>query len=50
LELKVGTSPFPFEEAQEALISVKHGELERPNAVIEIADVGDLHKGIFAPS
>jgi propanol-preferring alcohol dehydrogenase len=42
LELKIGTSPVPFEEAQDALISAKHGELEQPNAVIEITDAGDL--------
>jgi len=38
LELKVGTSLFPFEETQDALILAKRGELEQPNAVIEIAD------------
>jgi propanol-preferring alcohol dehydrogenase len=42
LELKIGTSPVPFEEAQDALISAKHGELEQPNAVIEITDASDL--------
>jgi propanol-preferring alcohol dehydrogenase len=43
LELKIGTSSFPFEEVQDALISAKHGELEQPNAVIEIADTSELH-------
>ena len=38
LELKVGTSLFPFEETQDALIMVKHGQLEKPNALIKIAD------------
>ena len=38
LELKVGTSLFPFEETQDALILAKHGELEQPNAVIKIAE------------
>jgi propanol-preferring alcohol dehydrogenase len=38
LELKVGTSLFPFEELQDALLLAKHGELQQPNAVIKIAD------------
>ena len=38
LELKVGTSLFPFEELQDALIQAKQGKLEEPNAVIEITD------------
>jgi propanol-preferring alcohol dehydrogenase len=38
LELKVGTSLFPFEELQDALILAKRGKLEQPNAVIKIAD------------
>ena len=39
LELKVGTSLFPFEETQDALILAKHGQLEQPDAVIKIADL-----------
>jgi len=38
LELNVGTSLFPFEETQDALIMAKHGQLEKPNAVIKITD------------
>jgi len=38
LELKVGTSLFPFEELQDALLLAKHGELQQPDAVIKIAD------------
>jgi len=38
LELNVGTSLFPFEEVQDALILVRQGKLEQPNAVIKIAD------------
>jgi propanol-preferring alcohol dehydrogenase len=38
LELKIGTSLFPFEETQNALILAKQGKLEQPNAVIKIAD------------
>jgi propanol-preferring alcohol dehydrogenase len=38
LELKVGTSLFPFEKTQDALILAKLGKLEQPNAVIKIAD------------
>ena len=37
LDLDVGTSVFPFEALQDALILAKHGELEQPNAVIRIA-------------
>ena len=37
LGLKVGTSVFPFEELPDALILAKHGKLQQPNAVIEIA-------------
>ena len=37
LELKVGTSLFPFEELQDALILAKGGKLEQPNAVIKTA-------------
>jgi propanol-preferring alcohol dehydrogenase len=38
LELGVGTSVFPFEELQDALILAKQGKLEQPNAVIRVAD------------
>ncbi len=38
LEGTVGTTLFPFEELQDALILVKQGKLEQPNAVIKIAD------------
>jgi propanol-preferring alcohol dehydrogenase len=38
LELKVGTSLFPFEETQDALMMAKHGQLEKPNALIKIPD------------
>jgi propanol-preferring alcohol dehydrogenase len=37
LELRVGTSLFPFEQLQDALILAKQGKLEQPNAVIKIA-------------
>jgi propanol-preferring alcohol dehydrogenase len=37
LDLKVGTSVFSFGELQDALIPAKQGELEQPNAVIQIA-------------
>jgi len=38
LDLKVGTTVFPFEELPDALILAKQGKLRQPNAVIEIAD------------
>ncbi len=38
LDLEVGTSLFPFEELQDALILTRRGELEQPNAVIKVAD------------
>jgi propanol-preferring alcohol dehydrogenase len=38
LDIKIGTSLFPFESLQDTLIQVKHGELEQPNAVIKIAE------------
>jgi hypothetical protein len=34
----VGTSLFPFEETQDALILAKNGELKQPNAVIKICE------------
>jgi len=37
-EIRVGASIFPFEDLQDALIRVKHGELEQPNAVIQVAE------------
>jgi propanol-preferring alcohol dehydrogenase len=37
LDLQVGTSIFSFEELQDALILVKGGKLDQPNAVIQIA-------------
>jgi propanol-preferring alcohol dehydrogenase len=38
LELSVGTSVFPFEELQDALILAKQGKLEQSNAVIRVFD------------
>lgn len=38
LDLDVGTTLFPFEELQDALIMVKQGKTEQPNVVIKIAD------------
>jgi propanol-preferring alcohol dehydrogenase len=38
LGLSVGTSVFPFEELQDALILAKQGKLEQPNAVIRVVD------------
>jgi propanol-preferring alcohol dehydrogenase len=38
LDLSVGTTLFPFEKTQEALILAKQGKLEQPNAVIKVAD------------
>jgi propanol-preferring alcohol dehydrogenase len=38
LELRVGTSVFPFEELQDALILARQGKLEQPNAVIKVSD------------
>jgi propanol-preferring alcohol dehydrogenase len=38
LEAVVGTTLFPFEELQDALILVKQGKLKQPNAVITIAE------------
>ena len=38
LEVAVGTTLFPFEELQDALILVKQGKLKQPNAVIKIAE------------
>jgi propanol-preferring alcohol dehydrogenase len=38
LELEMGTSLFPFEDLQDALILTRHGKLEQPNAVIEVFD------------
>jgi alcohol dehydrogenase, propanol-preferring len=37
LDLNLGTSLFPFEELQDALIRVKQGKTEQPNAVIKVA-------------
>jgi propanol-preferring alcohol dehydrogenase len=37
-EIRVGASIFPFEALQDALIQAKHGELEQPNAVIQIVE------------
>jgi alcohol dehydrogenase, propanol-preferring len=37
LNLRVGTSLFPFEELPEALIQAKQGRLPKPNAVIDVA-------------
>ena len=38
LGLKLGTTLFPFEELQDALILVKQGKTEQPNVVITVAD------------
>jgi propanol-preferring alcohol dehydrogenase len=38
LELEMGTSLFPFEDLQDALILTRQGKLEEPNAVIRISD------------
>jgi len=38
LELEMGTSLFPFKDLQDALILVRQGRLEQPNAVIKISD------------
>jgi len=38
IEIRVGISVFPFESLPDALIQVKHGELQEPNAVIQIAE------------
>jgi propanol-preferring alcohol dehydrogenase len=38
LDLSVDTMLFAFEQTQEALILVKQGKLEQPNAVIKMAD------------
>lgn len=35
--MNVGTTLFPFEDLPEALIKVKHGELDQPNAVLQVA-------------
>ena len=37
LDLRVGTSVFPFDQLQDALILARHGELQEPNAVIRIS-------------
>jgi propanol-preferring alcohol dehydrogenase len=39
LDLKVGTSVFPFGELQQALILAKQGKLKQPNAVLKVADL-----------
>jgi propanol-preferring alcohol dehydrogenase len=36
LDLQLGVHLFPFEELDEALILAKNGELDQPNAVIEV--------------
>jgi len=38
LELEMGISLFPFKDLQDALILVRQGRLEQPNAVIKISD------------
>ena len=38
LDLRNGTSLFPFEKLPEVLILAKQGKLDQPNAVLEIAD------------
>jgi propanol-preferring alcohol dehydrogenase len=36
LDLRVGTSAFPFDELPDALVLAKQGKLPQPNAVIEV--------------
>jgi len=36
-EIRVGVSIYHFIDLYDALIQVKHGELEQPNAVIHVA-------------
>jgi propanol-preferring alcohol dehydrogenase len=38
LDLNLGTTLFPFEELQDALILVRQGKTEQPNVVIKVAD------------
>ena len=38
LDLNLGTTLFPFEELQDALILAKQGKTEQPNVVITVAD------------
>jgi propanol-preferring alcohol dehydrogenase len=38
LELDMGTSVFPFQDLQDALILARQGRLKQPNAVIQISD------------
>jgi hypothetical protein len=38
LELEMGTSLFPFNDLQDALIQARQGRLKQPNAVIKISD------------
>ena len=38
LELEMGSSLFPFEDLQDALILTRQGRLDQPNAVIKISD------------
>jgi alcohol dehydrogenase, propanol-preferring len=37
-EIRVGISVFPFKTLPDALIQVKHGKLQEPNAVIQVAE------------
>jgi propanol-preferring alcohol dehydrogenase len=37
-EIRMGVRIFPFEALQDVLIQVKHGKLEQPNAVIQVAE------------
>ncbi len=37
VKMKVGTTLFPFDELPDALIKAKHGELEQPNAVLQVS-------------
>jgi hypothetical protein len=37
-KIQVGISIFPFEALPDALIQVKHGDLDQPNAVIQVAE------------
>jgi propanol-preferring alcohol dehydrogenase len=38
-KIRMGVSVFPFESLQNALIQVKHGDLDQPNAVIQVTEV-----------
>ncbi|MFN2235940.1 MAG: hypothetical protein ACK2U1_17085 [Anaerolineales bacterium] len=39
LDTDMGATLFPFESLPKALILVKHGRLDRPNAILKIAEL-----------